>query len=108
MCGFDALMYAVCRKPVAFAPVAPEELDCALIRTLIPAATTTTRAARCLPLINVSLFLRRRDRRRLVESRRFDVYVRPDLRQLERIATVEACLRVLERHLPTTWARRAR
>src|SRR6187397_682177 len=48
---------------------------------------------------NVSLLLRRRDRRRLGEPRRFDVGVCANLREFEGVASIEPRLRELERQL---------
>src|SRR5712691_1173309 len=41
MCGFDALIYAVCRKPAELAPSLVEGPDCASIRTTIATAAIT-------------------------------------------------------------------
>src|SRR6185503_10035365 len=93
MCGFDALMYAVCRSPAA--------PDCAPTRTAIAtAAIVTTMAAACLArLMECPLLFRWRRRRRLVEARRVDGRVGANLRQLEVVAAVEPRLGDLVRQL---------
>src|SRR6478609_8179130 len=94
MCGFDALMYVVCRScPCAWRPAT----------TLRATADAMTRADN-LPLINmppnkiiqsVALPRRRRPRgwrlgrRGFGKFRRIDLRVHTDLAQLERIAAIE-------------------
>src|ERR1041385_3455747 len=98
MCGFDALTYAVCRRPAAFC--------CASMRTAVATAANDRTRTRDLARINASGmndFLlggpRGCRRLRLGKLRRVHRRVRAHLRQLEVVAAVEPRLRELERQL---------
>src|SRR6266545_2890614 len=102
MCGFDALMYAVCRNPPPLAPSAVEG-DCPSIGTAIAtAAIAAIVAAICVArFIKCPLLLRCCRRLRLGKLSRIDRRVRANLRQFKVVASVEPGLRELERQLHT-------